>query len=150
MIITLYKNKAKPTQLDKTNFLSPVGSATFHFKDNCSVMHPTIYMEKNAELVNVNYCYIDTLDRYYYIDNITLLKGGIMQFDLSVDVLHTYHTEIEKCTAYIERSETLGNQYLNDTYFPINTNRKVHRSKIIGSFGNTLYNYIVVTGGIQW
>lgn len=149
MIITLYNNSAKKTQLNKSNYLAPIGSATFHFKDDTSVQHPSILLEKNSELLNANYVYIDILDRYYFIDNITLLKGGIMQFDLSVDVLHTYREDIKKATAYIERSETLGNRYLNDTYFPINTNRSVHRSPIIGSFGSTLYNYLVVTGGVQ-
>lgn len=149
MIVTLYKNKAKRTQLDKTNFLTPIGSSTFHFKDNCSVQKPSIILEKNEQLVNANYVYIGMLDRYYFIDNVTLLKGGLMSFDLSIDVLHTYRNEISNCTAYIERSETLGNKYLNDSYFPINTNRSVHRSNVIGSFGTTLYNYLVVTGGIE-
>lgn len=149
MIITLYNNSAKKTQLDKSNYLEAIGSATFHFKDNCSVQRPSIMLEKNDELLSANYAYIDTLDRYYFIDNITLLKGGIMQFDLSVDVLHTYRDNIKNATAYIERSESLGNRYLNDTYFPINTNRLVHRSPVIGSFSTSLHNYLVVTGGIQ-
>lgn len=147
MQVTFYNNKAKPTKLDKSNFITLIGATSFHFKDNCSAQKPIIYMEKNEQLLNANYCYIDTLNRYYYIDNVVLSKGGIMEFQLSCDVLMSFRNDILNATAFIERSETLGNKYLNDSNLPIRTTRNTYTSTEIGHFDSNLHTFLVVTGG---
>ena len=42
----------------------------------------------DEKIFNINYCYIDEFDRYYFIDNIDFLSNKLFRLYMSVDVWH--------------------------------------------------------------
>ena len=64
--------------------------------------------------------YIQSFNRYYFINNITSISSTLVQFDCHVDVLMTYANEImTNNSAIIKRQENDWNLYLNDGSFNI-------------------------------
>ena len=97
MQLTYYNNKSDKRYLSKT--LEPITLAghsnpvNISILDNCSVVNPTFKMVDKDIYLTANYCYVDTLRRYYYIDDIEL-SNGFAYLHCTVDVLMTYKEEI--------------------------------------------------------
>lgn len=81
-------------------------------KDPCNILRPIIrvtgfnYSENFKE---INYAYINTFGRYYWITDKTIINNDIQQLTLEVDVLATYKTDIGNYQPYLKRSS-------NDNY----------------------------------
>lgn len=81
----------------------------------------SVYNLTNIELKLVNasldddynYCYIQDLNRYYFVERITHSNGGLMLFNLRCDVLTTYATEIKGATAIIRKSANPDNNFVD-------------------------------------
>ena len=52
-----------------------------------------------------NYCYIQDLGRYYFIESVEKMNGTIYKIRLTVDVLKSFSTQIENINAIITKSE---------------------------------------------
>ena len=75
--------------IDPTNFLNP----------------KIIFSDLHS---NWNYAYIQEWGRYYFMSDAVSIGANLWQFQLTVDVLATYKTEIGNTTAFVERSESKG------------------------------------------
>lgn len=75
-----------------------------------------------------NYCYVQDLGRYYFIESVERMNGTIYKIRLSVDVLKSFSSQIENINAIItksknpddnfvdcEKSETFENEVINMT-----------------------------------
>lgn len=73
-----------------------------------SILNPTIRVRIGnvTEFLKRNYCFIETLQRYYFIDGVTIERGGIATLELSIDVLMTYKDSIKQATAEIVKSDS--------------------------------------------
>ena len=60
-----------------------------------------------------NYCYIQDLGRYYFIDSVERMNGTIYKIRLSVDVLKSFSTQIENINAIIIKSENPDNNFVD-------------------------------------
>lgn len=60
-----------------------------------------------------NYCYIQDLGRYYFIENVERMNGTIYKIRVSVDVLKSYAKQIENINAIIVKSENPDNNFVN-------------------------------------
>ena len=60
-----------------------------------------------------NYCYIQDLGRYYFIDSVERMNGTIYKIRLSVDVLKSFSSQIENINAIIVKSENPDNNFVN-------------------------------------
>ena len=60
-----------------------------------------------------NYCYIQDLGRYYFIDSVERMNGTIYKIILLVDVLKSFATQIENINAIITKSENPDNNFVN-------------------------------------
>ena len=60
-----------------------------------------------------NYCYIQDLGRYYYIDSVEKMNGTIYKIRVSVDVLKSFSTQIENINAIITKSENPDNNFVD-------------------------------------
>ena len=114
MIAHFYENKSDERYINKslTNIETNV---TIHFKDESEVVNPTLYISPDINIKNVNYIYIPTLHRYYYVREIKLEHQRYV-VNCHVDVLMSFSSEIRSCNAVLERSQknTLYNVYLDD------------------------------------
>ena len=60
-----------------------------------------------------NYCYIQDLGRYYFIESVERMNGTIYKIRLSVDVLKSFSSQIENINAIIVKSENPDNNFVN-------------------------------------
>ena len=60
-----------------------------------------------------NYCYIQDLGRYYFIESVEKMNGTIYKIRLTVDVLKSFSTQIENINAIITKSENPDNNFVH-------------------------------------
>ena len=105
MFLNLYQNSAENNKVDKSASLTSVGTIVGVLREQCSVINPSFMIEYDG-VPDFNYVYFPIYNRYYFVTNITSIKNGLWQIDLSVDVLMTYKKQIGDQSAFIERSES--------------------------------------------
>ena len=91
MDIILYTTGSERERINKT--LSEGYTLTGSLRGESSVINPSFLIEADNPST-YNYCYIDSFNRYYFINNITSVRTGIWRIDCAVDVLMSYATEI--------------------------------------------------------
>jgi len=113
MYIVLYKNKSDNRVLRKqlTQISTPLSCDIYNSE---SIINPRFILEYVG--VEPNYCYVAELNRYYYIRDIILDKGGRRILMCEVDVLMSNIDEILNlnCLILRQENETLCNKYLVD------------------------------------
>ena len=99
----------------------PTGTGTVL---NCELLQPssifTPYLEISSAVSNpssLNYAYISTYGRYYWVTDWTYDKGFWI-CRLEVDVLATYKTQIGSSTQYVVRAASAYNLTITDTKYP--------------------------------
>ena len=101
-----------------------------------SIYAPSIELNVGvADVSSTNYCYIAELNRYYFITNWTW-SDGIWIADLETDVLATWKDEIANLTAYVLRSYSEYDGYVQDGMYPL----KSKASHIVNANG-AIQNY---------
>lgn len=108
-----YRNRADKNVVDKTEFLELALTENIIFKQETSVINPTIILERTS-FPNFNYVYIKELNRYYFVTNIDSIRYGLWEISLSVDVLMSYKDAILNLNAFIDRNENVTNPMLID------------------------------------
>lgn len=118
MNIDLYVNSSQTNVLDKS--ISMVGSSKILEPfEEINLLSPTILIVYNEEFLKCNYCYIPELNRYFYIENISLEKGQRMTLSLRVDPLMSFKEEILSAQATVLRNEEIGPTNVIDNQLPI-------------------------------
>lgn len=93
------------------------------YRSSVSVLNPVITVEidnpyKDFALAP-NYLYNKDFDRYYYINDITMLRKGVWELSCQVDVLMSFKDEITELSAYILRQENDFNKLIPDRQLPL-------------------------------
>lgn len=121
MTITLYKISDDSRQLVKTIDLDhKIGDLTAIFKGDVDILKPVLEIAYSATYATANYVHIPSLNRYYFINNITVSTQR-MYLDCSVDVLMTYSDEIKnlECVLARQQSKNNANLFLQDGMFKV-------------------------------
>ncbi len=71
------------------------------FRDTVNVLQPVIRV-RHSGVFNFNYCYIEDLHRYYFVDDYRVISQDVYEIKLSVDVLKTYEQVITEAYGTIE------------------------------------------------
>jgi hypothetical protein len=93
--LKIYTNKSDQNIINKDKEI--VSTLECTFKDNIDILNPILLIKNYT---GGNYCYILDFERYYFIDDVSLLKGGVYQLHCSVDVLQSYADELENSEYY--------------------------------------------------
>ena len=93
------KNLSSPTDFDCTLW------KTF------DILHPVLLVRLQAP-TTFNYCKIDSLKRFYFVDSVKFIGNSTYEIFLSVDVLKTYETEILQAKARVVETEK-ANPYIS-------------------------------------
>lgn len=89
---------------------------TITLKDGCSIDNPVITFSAQASsIAPLNYAYIDTFQRYYWITDRKSLVNGVMELTLESDPLESLKTEIKLRPATVTRNANEYNGYLKDS-----------------------------------
>lgn len=102
--MNLYQNKAERIRVDKTNYLTTVGSLNGTLRNSVEITKPTIRIEYDG-VPNFNYVYIPQFNRYYYVDEIVSISKNVWDVVLSVDVLMSFKDVIRSQCAFVERNQ---------------------------------------------
>ena len=146
MTLTLYKCTSENQRVDKSAYLGSGTTYTFSFKDESSAYEPSVLISTATNITDKNYAYIDTLGRYYYVTDITLVRAGLYRVKLHVDVLMTYRSEIKACSAVLARQESINNMYLDDPEFKVYNNKEIDCYTFSTPFTKSLQFILSVAG----
>lgn len=121
MKIIFYRNGADTKRVDKTSDLIQLRvEEDCYFKQPSSITTPYITIQSTEQIHDLgNYCYIEELNRYYFIVDIISLNNNLWGLTLKEDVLMTYKDYLSQMSAYISRQENIYNKYLVDTEIPV-------------------------------
>lgn len=147
MTLNLYNNGDAPNKLDKT--LSSAHTVTVSNNGvnlELGVTSPIITAAGN--LSGYNYAEITDFGRYYFIDDIAILRNGVTRLRLRVDPLMSFNTDIKAMQAVAMRAEGRAKQspYLYDNRRPIQS-YQVYRTYELFTFTGMGAYAILVTAG---
>ncbi len=111
--IILYQNSAERNRVDKTNYLTQIGSIVGTIRESTSIIDIVLRIEYN-KVPDFNYCYLTAFKRYYYVTDITTVNTNVWELSLSCDVLMSYKEAIKNCNGFIERNENTFNENIVD------------------------------------
>lgn len=145
MIINFYVNHSEKNRLDKT--LSSAFDLNGELKEDCSIIDPVIKIVGDvSSMASVNYMYIPSFGRYYFINNVISINNDICEVHAHVDVLSTYKDEIRAQRAIVSRQEKKWNLYLNDGVFKTYQNPYII-TKAFSSGFNSQHFILTIAGG---
>ena len=99
---------------------APTSTHTILLKEGCSIDRPVVSFSAQASaLAPLNYAYIDTFQRYYWITDRKSLVNGVMELTLESDPLESFKTAIAAQSATITRTEdkALADAYIMDNKY---------------------------------
>lgn len=145
MEITFYTTSDDKRKLTKN--LTNVKTVQCTVKQQITLTNPVVYLHYDSNLINANYAFIPEFNRYYFIDNMNLIDGNMIQIAMSVDVLMSYNAEIKNLTAIVDRGNS-RNLTINDkTFIPT-----AYTNTIVYPFSETFspstqYKYVMQVAG---
>lgn len=143
--ISLYQMNEDLNVLGKT-IPTATSTHTITLKDGCSIDRPVISFSAQASAIApLNYAYIDTFGRYYYIVDRKSLVNGVVELTLESDPLQSFETEIRACPATITRNERTKQGYLPDGGYNAVAYKGVQYKVFPNAFEDA--TYILVTVG---
>ena len=148
MKITLYKTPSSPNKIEKT-LKGEIVYDNIMLKEDTDVKNPVIIISgihKADSISDYNYAYIPQFHRYYWIDNISFNKGGLIELYMRVDVLMSYKESILNSKQLIDRVEEKGKMYLTN-YDWTTDERTYTRTEMFNEdfFNKNGDSYILVT-----
>ena len=119
MRVILYNTTSDNRVLSKSVTL--IKEIDAELKDANDVISPTLKIQRFKGWEKVNYIYIKSFNRYYYVNTIKQLLGNTILLECSVDVLMSNKDAIRNLTCIIAKQEnsatTYSDKYLDDGSF---------------------------------
>lgn len=156
MTVVLYKTSSDYIVVDKvlTDDLNVTGT----LRGECSIMNPVIQFELPivndvrmdlSDFLSYNYCYIEDFNRYYYIQNFTVVNNKLVVAILSVDPLMSFADEIRNLNCVIARQENNYNLYINDPKIVSLCKPHIQVIPFDSSFSDTPLNIVCLAGAVK-
>jgi len=143
LTINGYKYKSPNCYINKE--LETVADFEGELREASSVLDPVFEVKSDANLANINYCYIAAFNRYYYITNVVWVVNNLWRIFCHVDVLMTYKPNLLQHDAIIARNKELYNLYINDgESFKVTQNSRVVEKTFPQGFTGESYVLILV------
>lgn len=114
------------------------------------VLNPTVVMDFGNTYPGYNYAYITEFKRYYWINEMTSIGGGLWNVSMSVDVLATYKSAIGSAYKYILRSASQFDGSITDMKYPTKAGFTINTTQAASGWqgmGAGMYVVGVITPG---
>ena len=119
MRVILYNTTSDNRVLSKN--ITLIKEIDAELKDANNVISPTLKIQRFEGWEKVNYIYIKSFNRYYYVNTIKQLLGNSILLECSVDVLMSNKDAIRNLTCIIDKQENsstvYSDKYLDDGSF---------------------------------
>lgn len=124
-----------------------IDTLTGTLKGETSITNPTIRINYDGALQNVNYFYIPQFQRYYFITDIKSVRSGIWDISGRCDVLTTAWklSSLKQCMGITRKSQKNWNLDINDGSIKVYQNPLV-TTELFPSGFNT-FNYVLAVAG---
>ena len=131
--------------------IRPIAEKDVKWKSETQITSPTIQLKYDETLLSSNYCYIEDFGRYYFINDIKLGMGNILEVSCSVDVLMSYADDIANISTIIDRQEYVFSPYFVDNQLLTRCERTVVKKNIGSIPTNGGYKIVltVTNGGAE-
>lgn len=144
--VALYRNDSAPNVFSKQ--LTKLWEGTGTLRDACGILTPALTIEADLSpyLNRMNYMYIDSFSRFYYLAEPIVITNNLYAVSGTVDALMSWRNETLENYAIIARQENAYNLMLDDGVFKAQSNPIVQRLNFTGGFTVT-EPILVVAGG---
>lgn len=105
--IKTYQNTAESNRVDKTLYLTTVGTISGTLRESTSISALELTIEY-PKIPDFNYIYIPEFNRYYFITDIVSVTNKLWALYCHCDVLMTYKDGLYNSVAYIDRTGVPG------------------------------------------
>ncbi len=166
MKVTFYNNRSDTNIINKN--IIELSTVECVWKDEGDVMSPIIYISKSKfdsieENWRINYCYISTFDRYYFIEQNNVEAGSTIKIICKEDVLYTWKDKILNSSQFIKRATSVDGVSLRNRSIysyqqdnrPLVSYKKVKNLKFpnepfnIKNANNATLNFLLAVAGGQ-
>ena len=112
--VRFYKLQIDKRYIDKSVGWIQQGNdlTTAHFIDDTEIVNPVMKLS-SFDQAQVNYVYIPSLDRYYYVTGVTYSKGYYL-ISLHVDVLMSFKNSILNMPIIASRNSSHYDKFMHD------------------------------------
>lgn len=148
MKVTFYTSSAEKIRVDKTAYLTEIATVEGTMRDTLDMFNPVITFPLDLESFNtVNYLYISTFDRYYFITDCISLRSTVTEVKCHEDVLMSYRNSIKKQYAIIARNQNNYSLYIDDSQFKAYQNFEEGCITFPAGFSTSNFSYVLMLAG---
>lgn len=147
MQATFYENKSDRRYLTK-EIESKYTNIPLQIIEPSSVIRPSLKVSSGLIGQNVNYLYIEELERYYYIND-WIMENGFIRLECEVDVLMSFKDEIKNRNVIVNRQESKYNLYLDDSKYKVQNRTAILTKEFPSGFNTAKYIVMGVVGKKQ-
>ena len=144
--LRLYTNTSEYDYVDKqlTQIATDLSCIA---RAECSILSPEIEVELDSVPASANYMYILEFGRYYFIDEIVVVRTGLYRIRGAVDPLTSFATELRACSGIVHRAESAQayNTYLDDGAFRTYANPEIRTINFPSGFST--WEYLLALAG---
>ena len=139
MDILLYTNNSDSNVLNKDIVLQ-AQLVCYAKKENIDILSPDILLSYiDIKALNINYCYIKELNRYYYINSYKYEKNHLLKLTLQTDVLMTFRDNILLSSGVVKNTKNIQNYNSNFEVLDTSTEKIITFENNLFSNENKLY-----------
>lgn len=139
MDILLYTNNSDSNVLNKDIVLQQQ-IVCYANKENIDILSPDILLSYiDIKALNINYCYIKELNRYYYINSYKYEKNHLLKLTLQTDVLMTFRDNILLSSGVVKNTKNIQNYNSNFEVLDTSTEKIITFENNLFSNENKLY-----------
>lgn len=137
--LKLFKNSSENNDVSKT--LTDEHKVTGYSRVVVDMLNPVIELA-GIEVNSYNYCYVQELNRYYYIENINISPNGAYRLSMRIDVLMTYRDDIMASHGLITKNREY-NPYTGDV--DVESRYTLEKHEFENGFDFTNGDFVLVT-----
>lgn len=139
MDILLYTNNSDNNVLNK-DIVFQKQIVCYANKENIDILSPDILLSYiDIKALNINYCYIKELNRYYYINSYKYEKNHLLKLTLQTDVLMTFRDNILLSSGVVKNTKNIQNYNSNFEVLDTSTEKIITFENNLFSNENKLY-----------
>ena len=133
--ITVYHNTSDRRVMNKN--ITPIKTYECKFLESTGITNPKVVLNKKInggdayrDFQAVNYAYLEVTNRYFFVKDINLMVGGMIQLELEVDVLLSFKSQLLECSGLCLRNEYNVQPYYVDELLPFLSGRIIERYNV--------------------
>lgn len=148
MIVTLYKSPGERNILYRDKEIVAIYNDV-QTTDIVSVETPTILVDRDDSIIGFDYAYIDTFNRFYFVNSFEIVNGNQFKLYLESDPLESFRAQIDNSETIAKRSTNRGNLEIEDPLVVFKNKPNYRTVKCATGFApdGSGYCYALILGG---